>query len=63
MNINSGSAKLVLICPAWENWGTAKTVRPDIVILHSRDDDVIPYADSEELVRNSGLPGYTLMET
>jgi predicted alpha/beta hydrolase family esterase len=24
------------------------------VILHSRADDVIPFADSEELVRNSG---------
>lgn len=54
MNINSGDAKLVLLCPAWKNWGTAKTVRPDTVILHSRVDDVIPFADSEELVRNSG---------
>lgn len=63
MNINSGNAKLVLLCPAWKNWGTAKTVRPDTVILHSRADDVIPFADSEELVRSSGLPAYTLLET
>ena len=55
MNINSGNAKLLLLCPAWKNWGTAKTVRSDTVILHSRADDVIPFADSEELVRNSGL--------
>lgn len=54
MNIKSGDAKLVLLCPAFKNWGTAKTVRPDTVILHSRSDDVIPFADSEELVRNSG---------
>jgi pimeloyl-ACP methyl ester carboxylesterase len=54
MNINSGTAKLVLLCPAWKNWGTAKTVRPDTVILHSRADDVIPFADSEELAANSG---------
>lgn len=54
MNINSGDAKLVLLCPAWKNWGTAKTVRPDTVILHSRADEVIPFADSEELARNSG---------
>lgn len=53
MNINSGDAKLVLLCPAWKNWGTAKTVKPDTVILHSRADDVIPFADSEELARNS----------
>ena len=62
MNIISGDAKLVLLCPAWKNWGTVKTVRPDTVILHSRADDVIPFADSEELVRNSGLPIYTLIE-
>lgn len=62
MNIDSGSAKLVLLCPAWKNWGTATTVRPDTVILHSLADDVIPFADSEELIRNSGLPAYTLIE-
>lgn len=59
MNINSGDAKLVLLCPAWKNWGTAKTVKPGTVILHSRADDVIPFADSEELGRNSGA---TLIE-
>ena len=62
MNIKCGEAKLVLLCPAWKNWGTAKTVKPDSVILHSKADDVIPFADSEELVRNSGLPVYTLIE-
>ena len=54
MNIDSGDARLVLLCPAWKKWGTAKTVKPGTVILHSRADDVIPFADSEELVRNSG---------
>ena len=50
MNINSGEAQLVLLCPAWKKWGTAKTVKPGTVILHSRADDVVPFADSEELV-------------
>ena len=54
MNINAGDARLVLLCPAWKKWGTVKTVRPDTVILHSRADDVIPFADSEELARGSG---------
>src|ERR1022692_2220061 len=62
MNINSGDARLVLLCPAWKKWGTAKTVKPGTVILHSRGDDVIPFADSEELVRNSGLPSSALIE-
>jgi hypothetical protein len=62
MNINSGNAQLVLLCPAWKNWGIAKTVKPSTVILHSRADDVIPFADSVELVRNSGLPASALIE-
>lgn len=53
MNINSGDARLVLLCPTWKKWGTAKTVRPDTVILHSRADDVVPFADSDELARSS----------
>jgi alpha-beta hydrolase superfamily lysophospholipase len=62
MNINSGEAKLVLLCPAWKRHGTANTVKPDTVILHSRADDVVPFADIEELVRNSGLPAAALVE-
>ena len=62
MNINSGDARLVLLCPAWKKWGTARTVKPGTVILHSRADDVVPFADSEELVRNSGLPASALIE-
>jgi hypothetical protein len=59
MNINSGEAKLILLCPAWKKWGTARTVKPGTVILHSRADDVVPFADSEELARTSGA---TLIE-
>src|SRR3954469_22332665 len=62
MNIDSGDAHLVLLCPAWRKYGTARTVKPDTVILHSRADDVVPFADSEELVKNSGLPAWTLIE-
>ena len=61
-NINSGEAKLVLLCPAWKRHGAAKTVKPGTVILHSRADDVVPFADSEELVKNSGLPASALVE-
>ena len=62
MNIISGRARLVLLCPAWKKWGTAKTVKSGTVILHSRADDVVSFADSEELVRNSGLPAAALIE-
>ncbi len=59
VNIDSGTAKLVLLCPAWKKWGTAKSVKPGTVILHSRADDAIPFADSEELALASGA---TLIE-
>jgi hypothetical protein len=62
MNIDSGDTPLVLLCPAWKTWGTATTVKRNTVILHSRDDDVVPFADSQELVRNSGLPSEALIE-
>jgi hypothetical protein len=61
MNIESGSTLLVLLCPAWKRWGTAKTIKPGTVILHSEADDVIPIADSRELLRNSGLPESVLI--
>jgi hypothetical protein len=62
MNIDSDDARLVLLCPAWKRWGTVKTVKPGTVILHCRADDVVPFADSEELVRSSGLPRSALVE-
>jgi len=62
MNINSGNTPLVLLCPAWKKWGTVNTVKPNTTILHSRTDETVPFTDSEELVRNSGLPSSTLIE-
>jgi hypothetical protein len=32
MNINSGNAQTVLLCPAWKKWGTANAVKPGTVI-------------------------------
>lgn len=62
MNIDSGDTPLVLLCPAWKNWGTTTKVKANSVILHSRADDVIPFSDSEELLTQSGLPSETLIE-
>jgi len=53
MNINSSDTPLVLLCPAWKRWGKAKTVNPNTTILHSRQDDVVPFENSEELIANS----------
>jgi alpha-beta hydrolase superfamily lysophospholipase len=59
MSIESGDTPLILLCPAWKRWGNARTVKKDTTILHSRADDVVPFGDSEELVRTSGA---TLIE-
>jgi alpha-beta hydrolase superfamily lysophospholipase len=62
MNIASGDTPLVLLCPAWKRWGGARSVKKNTTILHSRADDIVPFADSEELVRRSGLPPTALVE-
>jgi len=62
MNIKSGDTRLILLCPAWIQWGSVRRVKPHTVILHSRADDVISFGDSEELVRTSGLPASALIE-
>ena len=61
MNLESRSTPLVLLCPAWKRWGTAKMVKPGTVILHSEADDLIPIADSRELLRASELPESALI--
>ncbi len=62
MNLESGEVPLVLLCPAWKNWGTAGTLKANSVILHSRADDVIPFSSSEELIESSQLPPEMLIE-
>jgi fermentation-respiration switch protein FrsA (DUF1100 family) len=61
LSIDSGTARLVLLCPAWKRWGSATTVKPGTLILHSPADDVVPFADSQELLAKSGLPASALI--
>jgi hypothetical protein len=62
MNIHSQDTPLVLLCPARKRWGTAKTVKPNTTILLSKADETVPFSNSEELVKNSGLPSESLIE-
>ena len=62
VNLDSGPARLVLICPAWKKWGRANTVKAGTQILHSRADDVVPIVDSVELISMSRLPETALIE-
>lgn len=62
MNVESGDTPLVLLCPAWKNWGTVSMVKSNTVILHCKNDVLIQFADSRELVRNSRLSALALIE-
>lgn len=62
MNLNSGMTPIVLLCPAWKNWGKVSRLKPNSMILHSRFDDVIPFEDSVQLVAQSHLPEDILIE-
>lgn len=55
MNLQAGDIPLLLLCPAWKRWGNARTVKPGTLILHALEDDVVPFSDSQELLRASGL--------
>jgi hypothetical protein len=56
MSIDSKSAPLILVAPAWTKWGTMATVKPEVGILHSPHDELVSIEDSRELLRNSSLP-------
>ena len=62
INMKPFDVPRVLLCPAWKNWGNVSRVGNKTIILHSRQDDVIPFADSEELIANSGLAPECLIE-
>lgn len=61
MNLHAPGTPLILLCPAWKRWGNVRRLPPNSAILHSPADDVIPFADSEELVTASRLPPGTLI--
>ena len=62
MALRCDDTPLVLLCPAWKNWGQATRIKPGSLVFHSRLDDVIPFEDSEELVARSGLPSETVVQ-
>lgn len=61
LNLLSGQTPLVLLCPAWRYWGSARSLQAPALILHSRHDAIVPFADSEELLRASHQPGDCLL--
>lgn len=62
MNLRTGTTPLVLLCPAWKRWGNATRVPSRAIILHSINDEVVPFTDSEELSAASVDPPAHLFE-
>lgn len=56
LHVVAPRARRVLLCPAWKRWGTPVKAPTGTIVLHSERDDVIPIADSRELIEGSGLP-------
>ncbi|HXL08853.1 MAG TPA: alpha/beta hydrolase [Candidatus Bathyarchaeia archaeon] len=63
LEVESGDTPLVLLCPAWKRWGRTTTAKRETTILHSRKDETIPFADSQELIPISGPDEAALIET
>ncbi|MSR74076.1 MAG: alpha/beta fold hydrolase [Planctomycetes bacterium] len=63
MTLRSGSARLVLMCPAWKHYGCTAVVPVGTIILHCPIDVVIPFSDSREILRASALPDTALWLT
>lgn len=62
MHLDSDRVPLVLLCPAWQRYGGFRRLKRAAIILHSREDDVVPFAESEELLAKSRLPSDALFE-
>jgi hypothetical protein len=49
MSVDPRGARLVLVAPAWKNYGVPPSVPSDTIVIHSPADDIIPFEDSREL--------------
>ena len=56
MSIDPGSAKMILIAPAWTHFSSEKRELPmDTFVLHSPNDDIVSISDSEVLAAKYDL--------
>lgn len=49
LNIEAKDTPLLLLCPAWKKWGATTSARAGTVIMHSREDEIVPFVMSQEL--------------
>jgi hypothetical protein len=54
LGIDSKTTPLILFAPAWRKFGKTTTIsKPNVVVIHSKTDDMVHYSDSEKLISNS----------
>ena len=49
MAVNPHGARLVLVAPAWKNYGVPPAVPSGTIVIHSPADDIIPFDNSREI--------------
>tara|TARA_Y100000310_G_scaffold164720_1_gene164478 strand:- start:7661 stop:8110 length:450 start_codon:yes stop_codon:yes gene_type:complete len=49
MNVDPKGARLVLVSPAWNIYGTNARIASNSTVIHSKEDNTIPYSDSMTL--------------
>ena len=54
MNLDPAGARLVLVAPAWNIYGSPGVIRADSTIIHSEADRVISFEESIQLSEMSG---------
>ncbi len=54
LSVNTFGARLVLVAPAWKRFGGDIQLACGGIILHCREDKIIPYEDSVELCSETG---------
>lgn len=58
--LNPRGIPMLLLCPAWKRFGLDARLSGPVRILHAAGDELIPLADSVELLARSGLPAQEL---
>lgn len=54
INIDTRGAPRVLIAPAWNMFGSENAVASNTVILHCKEDKIVPYEDSVDISARTG---------
>jgi len=54
-SLDCGETPRVLLCPAWKRWQPFRPLTGRVLILHSPQDEIVPWADSVELIEQWGF--------